>query len=85
MKLKYLKNKYILTFSVIFIAAILAVSYLNVKNHQNTNSITSEVSILFLGDFMIGDSYSGTASKPFQNLSLLFENKNFRTVPTYRM
>lgn len=76
MKLKYIKNKYILTFSVILIAAILAVSYLNIANHQNTNSITSEVSILFLGDFMIGDSYSGSASKPFQNLKTIFENKN---------
>jgi len=76
MKLKYLKNKYLLTFSVIFIAAILAVSYLNIANHQNTNSINSEVSILFLGDFMIGHNYNGTASKPFQNLKPMFENKN---------
>jgi len=76
MKLKYLKNKYLLTFSVILIAAILAISYLNIANHQNTNIITSEVSILFLGDFMIGSSYSGTTSKPFQNLKSMFENKN---------
>ena len=76
MKLKYLKSKFLLTFSVILIAAILTVSYLNSTNHHNTNSITSEVSILFLGDFMIGDSYSGTASKPFQQLKPMFKNKN---------
>ena len=76
MKLKYLKNKYLLTFSVILIAVIIAVSYLNIANHKITNSNTSEVSILFLGDFMIGGSYSGSTSKPFQNLKPMFENKN---------
>jgi len=76
MSLKYLKSKFVFTFSVILIAAIITVSYLTISNHYNTNSTSTEVSILFLGDFMIGDSYSGTANKTFQHLKPMFENKN---------
>jgi len=76
MKFKYLKSKFLLTFSAILISAIITVSYLNITDSNSNSSINSEVSILFLGDFMIGDSYYGTTSKCFQYLKPMFENKN---------
>jgi poly-gamma-glutamate synthesis protein (capsule biosynthesis protein) len=43
---------------------------LNFNNIENDN----DISLLFLGDFMIGDSYSGSITEPFKNIKLMLEN-----------
>ena len=44
--------------------------------NQKETYDSSSIKILFLGDFMIGDSYHGSASHPFKSISSLFESKN---------
>lgn len=57
----------LITFIILFFV-LLSLSNEDVKD--------SDASILFLGDFMIGDSYDGDASIPFENLKTLFEDKD---------
>ena len=74
MKNKNSIKKVILALLTILIILIIFVSFFNESHHNQPDEETG-FSILFLGDFMIGDSYSGDVSLPFTNLKVLFENK----------
>ena len=73
-KNKHSMNKVVLAFLAFLIFIVIIVSFFNESYHNQTDEETG-FSILFLGDFMIGDAYSGNASLPFINLKVLFENK----------
>jgi poly-gamma-glutamate synthesis protein (capsule biosynthesis protein) len=55
---------------------IMTISYLFYFNQPYEDLNSSKISILFLGDFMIGDSYEGPSSKPFESIKSIFENKS---------
>ena len=74
MKNKHSMNKVVLAFLAFLIFIIIIVSFFN-ESYRNQTDEETGFSILFLGDFMIGDAYSGDASLPFTNLKVLFENK----------
>ena len=71
-----LKNKLIIIFSIV-IAVLLLVFLLNeidfLDQDENKNY---DYSLLFCGDFMIGDAYYGPYDFPFENLSDIFENQD---------
>ena len=52
---------------IIIIFLIIFILYFNIFNDYNGGN-NHEISILFLGDFMIGDSYSGSISEPFKDI-----------------
>jgi len=69
------KNKQLLIALIIFVIIILSIVILNNPDSNQTNNELG-LSILFLGDFMIGDAYGGDPNIPFINLKNMLENKN---------
>jgi len=60
---------------ILVISLIFSVQFLLLSEHDEQEE-PSSVSLLFLGDFMIGDSYHGSPNVPFQQIDSLFENKD---------
>ncbi|MCK4500014.1 CapA family protein, partial [Candidatus Babeliales bacterium] len=58
---------FLITFTILFFVLL---------NSSDEDIKDSDVSILFLGDFMIGDSYDDDLGIPFENLKTLFEDKD---------
>jgi poly-gamma-glutamate capsule biosynthesis protein CapA/YwtB (metallophosphatase superfamily) len=59
----------------LLIVLVATIYLLNTQLNQEENS-ESLTTVLFLGDFMIGDSYNGLVHHPFESISSLFENKD---------
>lgn len=68
-KLHYSIIIIIILFVITVILSYLIINYNNTENNH-------DISILFLGDFMIGDRYSGSISEPFIDIKSMFENNN---------
>ncbi len=83
MKNKNSKNGVILLFLISIVCILIFIFLSSYSNQANGE----DFSILFLGDFMIGDAYSGDPSLTFNQIKPLFEGKqeiivNLETVIT---
>ena len=74
MNVQYPKRKVVYLAIILVIISICAIIFNNQFNHETNQP--SSIQLLFLGDFMIGDSYNGPVNYPFQSIKSLFEQKN---------
>ena len=70
------KKSMIACFILLFIILMIIGFFSIPLKEVNVEKETKLISILFLGDFMIGDSYQGQNDAPFNQISSMFEQKD---------
>lgn len=74
MNRKFPYQKYAYLIIVLFVVSISVLLIITQFNQEPKQS--SSIKLLFLGDFMIGDYFTGPVDHPFQSITSLFEQQN---------
>lgn len=75
MEYKCSRERILFTLLIILVVLISTIFVIYFTNQNKVDNESSPISLLFLGDFMIGDSYQGPVSFPFNNIQPMLKNK----------